>query len=221
MSPLIVLVGGGHAAGKLSAVTAILQELRLRSSELKPVHVECIDLTEFQVAESSNREATRSVVLKPSRFDFAKLQGRLVSSANANLDSCVVLVHGIYALYNSKIRDMAHLKVFIDGDPDTRLIRMIRKQVLGNGDALQHVLSTYLQGYRDEMRNFIFSTKEFADVIIPNGAEPQSIRLILDGILPILSAAGPTPIARVHTPQNNLRPRLLDNVPPSEFYQLN
>lgn len=234
---IIVLVGGGHSAGKRASVHSIQGEI-LAACEDGSVNVGCLDLGDYEcksVVESLRATSVSTsaisvapkppaVHLKPSRFDFSKLRSEIVHMIDTHHN--VILVHGIYALYDPYIRSMAQLKVFIDCDPDTRLIRMIRRDVIDHSQPLQNVLHTYLQSYRDEMRNFILPTKEFADVIIPHGAEPQSIRLILDSILPTIYSSGVSPTAKGRLPQNILRPRI-QGLPPgfdsqtSKYYALN
>ncbi|KAF6063185.1 Phosphoribulokinase / Uridine kinase family protein [Candida albicans] len=121
-----------------------------------------------------------------------------------------------------------HIKAFIDSDSDTRLIRWIRRDVLQNQtDSLEGVINAYLLGARSEMSDFIFPTKEFADVILPRGAEPNAVRLIIDGIMLYLNDKHLTNDT-TQFPENILRPNEIGNfqkerfdVQKNKFYELN
>lgn len=127
--------------------------------------------------------------LKPSRFDFDSLKNDVVSSLASASDGkhMLVIVHGLYALYDKDLCDKAQIKVYVGSDADTRLIRWIRRDVLSketsNPNDLEWVIGTYLYGAREEMRDYIFPTKERADVVLPRGAEANAASLIADGIV--------------------------------------
>ncbi|EMG47819.1 Uridine kinase [Candida maltosa Xu316] len=129
-------------------------------------------------AISINNNTDKFPRLKPSRFQFDALKAELLQNLETPVDQPqkILIVHGLYALYDKELRDMSHIKVFIDSDPDTRLIRWIRRDVLKNNiDTLEGVINAYLLGARSEMSDFIFPTKEFADVIMPRGAESNAV----------------------------------------------
>ena len=60
------------------------------------------------------------------------------------------------------------------------------------------------------MSDFIFPTKEFADVILPRGAEPNAVRLIIDGIMLYLNDKHLTNDT-TQFPENILRPNEIGN----------
>lgn len=231
---IVVLIGGGHAAGKRTTVSNLEAEIATVCGN--SVSVEHIDLATYE-----DKSATASVFsnvssaisistnhggpgLKPSRFNFVRLHEDLRAlQETPDPNQCrVILIHGLYALYDPTLRDLAHIKVFIESDPDTRLIRMVRLDVSDKQMPLQDVLHAYLHSYRAEMSNFIVPTKEFADVIMPRGAEPQSAQLILDGIAPYINGSGVSLDACV--PEMRLRPIMIDLTgferQSSKFYEL-
>jgi uridine kinase len=55
--------------------------------------------------------------------------------------SDVLVMEGIFALYDKRIADLATIKVFVDTDSDTRLIRRIRRDVLENKKDIKYLLS--------------------------------------------------------------------------------
>ncbi|ODV81421.1 P-loop containing nucleoside triphosphate hydrolase protein [Suhomyces tanzawaensis NRRL Y-17324] len=219
MSSIVVLIGGGHAAGKLTTAKLLKQEIE--SSMAHEPAVELIDLRSYEIkvqdnadvlnskasAITVNKNGSSAPALKPSRFQFSKLKQYLAEQKTTpeNNIQKVFIVHGLYALYDKELRDMSHMKVFIDSDADTRLIRWIRRDITNNKEpaTLEYVINSYLQGARTEMSDYIFPTKEFADVIMPRGAEANAVKLIFDGILLNLEDKSLVSTERV---RGNLRP---------------
>ncbi|KAF3988448.1 hypothetical protein FT663_03300 [Candidozyma haemuli var. vulneris] len=216
---VVVLIGGGHAAGKRTTARWIKEDLGKVVSS--PLEVEVIDMDDYcnqkslSVGQDHDKNSAITVTanravesLKPSRFDFAALQRHIeeATAASSSLTK-VIIVHGLYALYEKAIRDLSQIKVFISGDADARLIRWIRRDVLGEVKKaqLENIINAYLHGAKQEMNDYIFPTKEQADVIMPRGAEPNAIALIVDGLLPYL---GPLANERMPEPtsSNILRP---------------
>lgn len=220
--PIIILIGGGHAAGKKTTANLLKEELRFSLPDVD-LNIEIIDLDDYKEDEAKREYSTSKSAaitlpdnsdikhppLKPSRFNFDKLREYLLSGAKVTLKSQqkILIVHGLYALYDKEVRDISHIKVFLTSDPDTRLIRWIRRDVLdlNKNKSLESVINAYLQGARAEMSDFIFPTKEFADVIMPKGAEKNAIGLIVDGVMLLFPEEDqPQNIFLPRT--NNLRP---------------
>lgn len=243
---IIVLLGGGHASGKHTTALSLQQELLSNVPE-GVVEVKIIDMNHYKddgktSIDSSQFASSKSAAitvnngcekyprLKPSRFKFDLLKADLLADLESKTGEPqkILLVHGLYALYDKEIRNMSHIKVFIDSDPDTRLIRWIRRDVLDDHvDSLEGVINAYLLGARSEMSDFIFPTKEFADVIMPRGAEPNAVRLVIDGIKFYLNDKH-MHNERAHLLENYLRPNEVGNfrkerfdVQKNKFYELN
>ncbi|KAH3660467.1 hypothetical protein OGAPHI_007053 [Ogataea philodendri] len=126
----------------------------------------------------------------PSRFDFFQVRAQMEARELQGCD--VIIVHGLYALYDKALLESGTIKIFIDCDADVRLGRWIKRDILAGsatgdtkaerGALLKRMLTQYLSQYRVEMDEFIFRTKEFADIILPRGAELAGLSLIIDGI---------------------------------------
>lgn len=179
---IVVLVGGGHCAGKQTCAELIVE--RLRERMVRSITATLYPLDQFLVAASASAVPEPSVG-RPLRFDFHKLRQSLDAEMHKGTD--LVVVHGLYALYNKAIRDVLSVQIFVDSDPDTRLTRWIQRDVLENKSRLlEDVLDEYLNNSRPQFNEFIFPTKEFADVVLPRGPEPVGVGLVVDGLEPML-----------------------------------
>lgn len=184
---VIVLIGGGHASGKRSTALLLKEKLDIKLKGSK-VPVKLVNMADFEDKPTTSYSSTKPLaitldynekppILKPLRFDFVKLKAHLSS------DSAIFIVYGLYALYDRSLRELSDIKVFISSDPDVRLIRWINRDVVNGSLTLNFILNSYLQGARKEMSDYITTTKEFADVIMPRGPESNAVDLIIGGVL--------------------------------------
>ena len=85
----------------------------------------------------------------------------------------VIIIEGIMALWKKQLRDLMDLKIFVDADPDERLIRVIQRDTVERGRTTQMVLDRYLDVLKPMHEEFIEPTKRYADLIIPQGGNNQ------------------------------------------------
>lgn len=83
----------------------------------------------------------------------------------------VIIVEGIMALINKKLRDMMDLRIFVDCDSDERLICNIQRDIVERGRDVQMVLDRYLKVLKPMHEQFIEPTKRHAHIIIPQGGD--------------------------------------------------
>ena len=75
----------------------------------------------------------------------------------------VIIIEGILALCDKKLRNMMDLKIFVDADPDERLIRVIQRDVIERGR------TRYTRVLKPMHLQFIEPCKRYADLIVPEG----------------------------------------------------
>ncbi|MFD1646010.1 uridine kinase [Haloarchaeobius litoreus] len=96
--------------------------------------------------------------------------------------SDVIVVEGIFALYDDAILDMCDLRVFVETDADVRILRRIRRDVLERGRELAGVIDQYLSTVKPMHEQFVDPTKKNADVIIPEGANRMAVDLLAEKV---------------------------------------
>lgn len=87
--------------------------------------------------------------------------------------SPVLVLDGIFSLYEEKIRDLMGLKIFVDADADVRFIRRMLRDTEERGRTVKSVIDQYLDFVRPMHLQFIEPTKRYADVIIPHGGHNE------------------------------------------------
>ena len=68
---------------------------------------------------------------------------------------------------------MMDLKVFVDTDPDERLIRVIQRDMLERGRTAEAVMERYVRVLKPMHEQFIEPCKRHADLIVPEGGSNQ------------------------------------------------
>lgn len=85
----------------------------------------------------------------------------------------IVIVEGILVLTNPLLRKEFDLKVFVDTDPDVRILRRLTRDVQKRGRSLDSVRSQYLETVKPMHEAFVEPAKRYADLIVPEGGYNQ------------------------------------------------
>lgn len=85
----------------------------------------------------------------------------------------VIIIEGILSLCDPDLRNMMDLKIFVDADPDERLIRVIQRDVVERGRTAEAVMERYTRVLKPMHQQFIEPTKRYADLIIPEGGNNE------------------------------------------------
>lgn len=81
----------------------------------------------------------------------------------------VIIVEGILIFTCEKLLKRLNIKVFVDADPDDRLMRIIHRDTEERGRSLNGVLLHYENWVKPMHFQFIEPSKRYADIIIPQG----------------------------------------------------
>jgi uridine kinase len=102
-------------------------------------------------------------------YDF-KTHSRLAKTRHV-YGANVIVFEGIFGLYDPKINALMDLKLFVDTDDDTRLVRRLKRDISERGRDMQGVLRQYHRFVKPMFDEYIRPTMRNADIIIPRGAE--------------------------------------------------
>lgn len=95
----------------------------------------------------------------------------------------VVIVEGILVLTQPELRDMLDVKVFVDAEPDDRLVRVIARDCIERGRTPQMVIDRYMDVLKPMHSMYIEPSKRHADLIVPQGGNNTvAINLLTDYI---------------------------------------
>jgi uridine kinase len=98
----------------------------------------------------------------------------------------VIVIEGLFALYDAELRKMMSLKIFVDTAPDVRFIRRLQRDIAERGRSTENVISQYLETVRPMHKQFIEPTKREADVILPHGANGPAVDIITTKVMTLV-----------------------------------
>ncbi len=91
----------------------------------------------------------------------------------------LVIIEGLMVLYDESIRNLLDLKLFVDTPDDIRFIRRLHRDMSERGRTVDSVIKQYLEVVRPGHFSFIEPTKEFADIVIPEGGYNENALKVL------------------------------------------
>jgi uridine kinase len=92
----------------------------------------------------------------------------------------VVLVEGIFGLWDPRLRANMNLKIYVDAEPDLRFIRRLQRDVVERGRTLDSVIKQYLESVRPMYEAYIEPTKAYADVVVHNSGSIEDLAISVE-----------------------------------------
>ncbi len=183
----IIGIAGGTGSGKTTVVKKIVEAL-------PPHHVAVVPLDSYYNDTSHMTDEERKAINfdHPDAFDWKLLtrqlndlrSGKAIEQPTYSYilsnrlpetihvePKPVIIIEGIMTLIDKKLRNMMDLKIFVDTDPDERLIRNIERDTIDRGRTVSMVVDRYRKVLKPMHEQFIEPTKRYADLIIPQGGE--------------------------------------------------
>src|SRR5439155_7664123 len=111
-------------------------------------------------------------------YDFAHHTRRPVTRKVA--PAPVIVVEGILVFTEAALRELMDIKIFVDTDPDIRLMRRIRRDLEQRGRSFQSIRDQYYATVRPMHIEHVEPSKRWADLIVPEGGDN---RVALDVLL--------------------------------------
>ncbi|HNZ40793.1 MAG TPA: uridine kinase [Clostridia bacterium] len=81
----------------------------------------------------------------------------------------VIIVEGILIFQNPELLNMLDIRIFVDTDPDVRILRRILRDVKERGRSLDSVVTQYLATVKPMHEQFVEPSKRNADIIVLEG----------------------------------------------------
>ena len=186
---IIIGIAGGTGSGKTTVVRKIIESLPQGEVVLLPQDSYYKDSSHVPDDQKQNINFDH-----PDAFDWPLLsqqvallrQGKAIEQPTYSYLTCsrlpetihiepreVIIIEGILALCDPQLRAMMDLKVYVDTDPDERLIRVIQRDVMERGRTAEAVMERYTRVLKPMHLQFIEPCKRYADLIVPEGGSNQ------------------------------------------------
>ncbi|WP_455668371.1 uridine kinase [Phocaeicola sp.] len=200
---IIIGIAGGTGSGKTTVVRKIIKSLPAGSVAVIPQDSYYNDQSSLplEVRKRTNFD-------HPDAFDWPLFEQQIAELRKGNpieqptysYITCtrlpetihvepkeVIIVEGIMSLYDKELRDLMDLKIFVDAEPDERLLRVITRDMVERGHPLEMLIDKYRNVLKPMHDEFIEPTKQHADIIIPNGGNNRKaieiLKLYIEKIL--------------------------------------
>lgn len=83
--------------------------------------------------------------------------------------SKVIIIEGILALYDERLRDLYDMKIFVEADADERILRRVVRDTKERGRDLDGIVKQYLTTVKPMHYMYVEPTKSMADLVINSG----------------------------------------------------
>lgn len=200
--PFVIGVAGGSGSGKSTVTRQVL-------ASIGPEMVAVVMLDDYYLDQShmSPDERRKQNYDHPDAFDWplmarhvaALRKGEAIempvydfAADNRSHETItvkpapVIVVEGLYALYDTKLRNLMSLKIYVDTASDVRFIRRLQRDIAERGRNTESVVNQYLETVRPMHKQFIEPTKRNADVILPHGANGPAVDIITTKVVSLV-----------------------------------
>ncbi|MGG1650620.1 uridine kinase [Paenibacillus sp. NRS-1783] len=105
-------------------------------------------------------------------YDFT-VHARSTDETVELLPNHIVMLEGLHVLSDEKLRQLLDIKVFVDTDPDVRILRRVLRDIEERGRTIQSIHDHYLSTVKPMHEAFIEPSKKYADLILPEGGHNE------------------------------------------------
>ena len=202
--PVILGVAGGSGSGKSTVVRALVRSLgddvasvirhdwyyrdlvHLPLEQRSSVNFDHPDSLETELLVGHLRGLLAGDTIQAPTYDFST-HTRGEGTVTVRPTPAIVL-DGILVLAHAELREIMDLAVFVDTEPDIRLIRRLRRDTGERGRTSESVLEQYEKTVRPMHLEFVEPSRRYADLTIHEGGFNRvAVDLVTDRMRELLA----------------------------------
>ncbi len=200
--PFVIGVAGGSGSGKSTVTREVLASIgpelvavvmqddyyldqtHMSPDERYKTNYDHPDAFDWPLMMAHVQALRRGEAIEMPEYDFS-LHNRSSKTITVK-PAPVIVIEGLFALYDADLRKMMSLKIFVDTAPDVRFIRRLQRDIAERGRSTDSVIKQYLETVRPMHKQFIEPTKRRADVILPHGANGPAVDIITTKVVNVI-----------------------------------
>ncbi|HMT01892.1 MAG TPA: uridine kinase [Burkholderiales bacterium] len=203
MNPFIIGVGGGSGSGKSTVTDQIVKAVgedkvsvfyqdnyyldrsHLSMDERNKINFDHPNAFDWVLMKNHLNDLYHGLPIEMPIYDFTTHTRR--SETVLVVSAPVIIVEGIFALFDDEMCKRMALRIFVDTASDIRLIRRLKRDIFERARTIDSVLEQYSHFVRPMYKKFVEPTKRRAHIIIPHGSNKAALEMIISRILSVLN----------------------------------
>jgi uridine kinase len=185
MQPLVIGLAGGSGAGKSTIAHTIIERVGgdriafiqhdayYRDQSAIPyqartrINYDHPDSLETELLVAHMRSLRQGNNVQIPVYDFADFTR---TTQTVQIQSRpVILIEGILLFVDPVLRSLFDIKIYVDAPADLRFIRRLQRDLTERKRTPESIIRQYLETVRPMHMEFVEPTKQFADLILPEG----------------------------------------------------
>lgn len=201
-TPYIIGIGGTSGSGKTSVASKIVSSINVPWTVLismdnfyKPLNAEERERAfnnnyDFDEPAAMDMDLAYECIL--SLKEGKKTNIPVYSFVNHNrvpdksvtiYGTSVIVLEGIYTLYDQRLLDLMDLKIYVDADLDICLARRLSRDIVSRGRDLQGCIDQWERSVKPSSVKYVKPTMRNADAIVPSTSDNSvAIQLLVNHI---------------------------------------
>ncbi|SDC53162.1 uridine kinase [Paenibacillus sp. UNCCL117] len=187
---LIIGIAGGTGSGKTTVARSVIDRLgknkvtfisqdnyykdnpHLPFSERESINYDHPLAFDNDLLYAHLQQLKQLQVVQAPVYDFSQ-HARSASDTVELKPNKIVIIEGLHVLSDEQLRTILDIKVFVDTDPDVRILRRVLRDIHERGRSIQSIHDQYLNTVKPMHEAFIEPSKKYADIIIPEGGQNE------------------------------------------------
>lgn len=196
---LIIGIAGGSGSGKTTVVKAIHNHLNKKVAvisqdsyykdsshipveERKAINFDHPDAIDWDLLCEHLKSLREGKSIKQPIYSYITCTRSKTETITVN-PADVIIVEGILIFSVAKLRKLMDIKIFVDAEPDDRLMRIIYRDILERGRDMDSAFDHYCDTVKPMHLQFIEPSKRYADIIIPEGGHNKvAVEIIVNTV---------------------------------------
>ena len=178
---IIIGIAGGTASGKTTLAYKIQKAckedvivlshdfyykslINLTKAEREKRNYDCPEAYETNLLVNDIKALISGKTIQRPIYSYAE---RLREKETVTVNPApIIIIEGLLVLENEELSKLMDIKIFVDTDPDTRLIRLIERDTKERGINVEYIIAKYKDTLKPMHEKYIEPCKKKADIII-------------------------------------------------------